>query len=176
MSEIGKRIRQIRKDMGFTQARFSAILGITRGHVATLETGKSQPSEHLLLLISEKLSVNIGWLKHGEGPISTLPDLTPEQSATLKRIIQESPFNRLIDKIKMFLRSHEYMADMVLEGFRETKKSDPSYCPPELVDLMKELLSKREDEPFKTAEKALRKYRPYVGHKIPSENDLDEAP
>lgn len=65
--KIGQRIRQLRKLEHLTQDDFARRLGIKRGYVSTLETGRGAPSERLILDICRAFGAKYEWLKEGRG-------------------------------------------------------------------------------------------------------------
>ena len=62
-----KRLREIRKKLGYTQNEFGERIGITGSTVSDIERGKLSLTERNISLICEKLGVNKNWLKNGEG-------------------------------------------------------------------------------------------------------------
>lgn len=67
MNNLADRIRLIREEAGLKQAAFAASLGITQGYLSAIEAGHKEPSETLLLLISQIYNVPVKWLQTGEG-------------------------------------------------------------------------------------------------------------
>ena len=68
MSDIGNRIKQIRIDKNMSQEEFAKILGYkSRGKIANLELGKTEPEEEFLDLMCGKLHVSMKWIMTGEG-------------------------------------------------------------------------------------------------------------
>ena len=64
---LGERIKKIRKENKVTQNEFAKILGVSQTHISKIEKGIEKPSETLLLFMSYRYSVDINWLKSGEG-------------------------------------------------------------------------------------------------------------
>ena len=58
-----KRLREIRKKLGYTQNEFGERIGITGSTVSDIERGKLSLTERNISLICEKLGVNKNWLK-----------------------------------------------------------------------------------------------------------------
>ena len=56
---LGKRIKQIRKNAGFTQEKLSELIGIETGSLSTIESGRSFPSLVTLEKISHILNVEM---------------------------------------------------------------------------------------------------------------------
>jgi transcriptional regulator with XRE-family HTH domain len=64
-SKLGKRIRALRADKGWSQVEMADLLGINRGYLSELETGKRDPSLSILKTIAEGLSVTLSELFKG---------------------------------------------------------------------------------------------------------------
>lgn len=56
---IGKKIRQIRKEKGFSQEELSEKIDISPRHMCTIENGNSYPSLETFLKISQNLDIDI---------------------------------------------------------------------------------------------------------------------
>ena len=56
---IGKKIRQIRKEKGFSQEELSEKIDISPRHMCTIENGNSFPSIETFIKIAEILYINI---------------------------------------------------------------------------------------------------------------------
>lgn len=76
-----KRLREIRKKLGYTQNEFGERIGITGSTVSDIERGKLSLTERNISLICEKLGVNKNWLKNGEGEMFDTYNL-PEDEIT----------------------------------------------------------------------------------------------
>ena len=61
------RIKLIRKDKELSQTKFAEELGLSRNHIAQVETGKGKFSERTIKDICRIWNVNEVWLKTGEG-------------------------------------------------------------------------------------------------------------
>jgi len=66
--DIGKRMREARKDAGLTQEQLATRLGCTPNHYCKIERGKSGPGRSLVALFCSLLNVNLDWLLTGTGP------------------------------------------------------------------------------------------------------------
>lgn len=53
MSEVGKAIARIRKEIGITQQELSERTGLSRSHIAEIEAGRYSPTLKTLELIAE---------------------------------------------------------------------------------------------------------------------------
>ena len=61
------RIKEVRNDRKLSQADFGKELSISRSAVCKIESGENAPSEQTLQLICNRYSVNMEWLKTGNG-------------------------------------------------------------------------------------------------------------
>ena len=60
MNELGKRIRTLREERGFTQESFALECGISRAYVNQLENGRSEnPSVWTALAIAKALKMEV---------------------------------------------------------------------------------------------------------------------
>lgn len=64
---IGKRIREVRKNQGLTQAEFGAQIGIKGNTVTGYENGTRRPSDAIINSICLVFGVDQTWLRTGEG-------------------------------------------------------------------------------------------------------------
>ena len=67
MSEMRKRIGQLRKSLGLTQKQFGEKIGVQRGTVTNYELGRNIPTETVRLMICKVYGVRREWLENGEG-------------------------------------------------------------------------------------------------------------
>ena len=67
MSEMRKRIGQLRKSLGLTQKQFGEKIGVQRGTVTNYELGRNIPTETVRLMISKIYGVRRECLETGEG-------------------------------------------------------------------------------------------------------------
>lgn len=66
---IGERIKEVRKQLGYTQQRFADALGLKQNTIATYEMGKTIPSDRTITDICEKFGVDRVWLVDGIGDL-----------------------------------------------------------------------------------------------------------
>ncbi len=69
---IGKRLKAIRKVLGFMQKDFVKIVNITMSTLSDIETGKKRPGSEMLFILSDQYRVNLHYLLHGEGEMFRL--------------------------------------------------------------------------------------------------------
>ena len=64
-SKVGKRIRALRSEKGWSQVEMADFLGMNRGYLSELETGKRDPSLSVLKTIADGLSISLSRLFDG---------------------------------------------------------------------------------------------------------------
>lgn len=64
--EMGKRIRQVRMDMGYTQEGFTELLMISREFMGKVKRGTQAPSLELLFEFHQKMGVSLDYIIYGE--------------------------------------------------------------------------------------------------------------
>ena len=66
---INQRIRRLRKELKLTQNEFSAIINISSGQLACIETEKRIVNNRTMKLVCDSFKVNSEWLRTGTGPV-----------------------------------------------------------------------------------------------------------
>lgn len=103
--EVGQRLRELRKKMGYSQNDFANIMGISRSFLSEVESGKSGITTDPLTKLMIGLNININWLLTGDGEIfieedaSNSEELKAEdeiEKAILKRIKENPSFKNLV--------------------------------------------------------------------------------
>jgi transcriptional regulator with XRE-family HTH domain len=62
---VGRRIRELR-GFDMTQAEFARRIGVTQGHLSTVERGEKEAGAAVLLAISREFGKSVDWLLTGE--------------------------------------------------------------------------------------------------------------
>lgn len=100
---IGERIKQLRKELGMTQAKFGERVGIKQPSLAAIESGENTPSDQTVAFICREFRVNEEWLRTGAGEMfipspETVVDklaedyrLCPEAKAMVAQFITLDP-------------------------------------------------------------------------------------
>jgi transcriptional regulator with XRE-family HTH domain len=76
---INDRVRQLRKELGFTQQEFATKLRLTHAQISAIELSKSIITEQNIFLIctpnllKDGKAINYLWLRHGKYPKGTNP-------------------------------------------------------------------------------------------------------
>ncbi len=65
MNTIGTRIKERRKNLGFTQLNIKELTGISSGNMSDIENGKCLPTASALIKLSKTLNCSIDWILTG---------------------------------------------------------------------------------------------------------------
>lgn len=76
VSGLGKRLREVRKNSGYTQKEFGALLDIPQTTLSAYETDRMQPTLASLITIAAKFDVSLDWLCGIEPKIPIPGDLS----------------------------------------------------------------------------------------------------
>lgn len=75
---VNERIKELRKAKGLTMDKFGAQIGITRGSVSLIETGRNNPSDQTIRSICREFNVREEWLRTGEGSMQAARSVSDE--------------------------------------------------------------------------------------------------
>ena len=115
MENIGKRIRERRKELQLTQNDIKSACGISSGALSEIENGNRTPSIVLFHALSEVLNCSMDWLATGKTPNEKGETIFASEEITLEL---ESEF---------------------LSGFRQLAQDDQQ----ELLDILEIKLKRR---------------------------------
>ncbi len=68
------RIKLVRKALGMTQQKFAEAIGVKQNTVAQYEIGRNEPVESVQNLMHKEFSINLDWLRTGEGEMFIAPN------------------------------------------------------------------------------------------------------
>ena len=68
LAEIGRRITEIRREVGLTQEQLAERAGISVVHLCNIELGKKTPGLMVLIRIAEALEVATDWILRANTP------------------------------------------------------------------------------------------------------------
>ena len=88
LMKINERIKQVRQELGLSQAKFAAGISISNGYIAGLELGNRNDNERIIKLICATYNVNEDWLKTGDGVMfnSSVDPRTEHAAAIFQRL------------------------------------------------------------------------------------------
>lgn len=90
---LGKRLSQVRKEKGMTQAELASLLYVTDKTISSWELDRTEPGLEMLIKLSEILDCSVGYLIYGDNPKS---DIETE----IKIKITENEYNYLDEFMK----------------------------------------------------------------------------
>ena len=111
MSDIGERIKKIRKEKRKTQSTFAKSLNLSRTHITNLELGVRNLNEAVTKKICETYNINKEWLLFGIG------DMYKTEIENLK--IDDPKTRHLLE---MYSKVDEFTQDYILNMVEETLK------------------------------------------------------
>lgn len=135
--DIFERIKDIRKELGYSQTKFGELLGISRDAVNNLENGRlkrPEQKEPLYRLICQKFNVDENWLRTGEGKpfhqesgnITQFSAAHPNMS-DVDKALMEAYFSLSEDQKEAFLQYCLSVAE-AWQARSGQKKSVAAYC------------------------------------------------
>lgn len=91
--DIGRRLKAIRKENGYTQEEFSEILGVSLNYYGKIERGQSRLSIEKLIFLHDRFNVDINFLLTGAAtrPLdynSVLADCPKEKIFDFEQLIR----------------------------------------------------------------------------------------
>ena len=90
---IGERIREVRLSQPekTSMEKFADRLGVTKGSVSLLESGRNQPSDQTIRSICREFNINELWLREGIGDMKAQASRAEEMATAVKRLFSDRP-------------------------------------------------------------------------------------
>ncbi|NOJ73564.1 helix-turn-helix domain-containing protein [Paenibacillus alvei] len=106
MSEIGYRIKCIRKENNLNQSQFAKNIGISQGNLSEIEMGNSNPSAETLRSIRIQYNVNLNWLLTGLDSVDgiTYEDYNEKKLLEIFRNLNDYDKNEIIEIIQLKIK------------------------------------------------------------------------
>lgn len=106
MSEIGYRIKRIRKENNLNQSQFAQSIGISQGNLSEIEMGNSNPSAETLISIRARYNVDLNWLLTGVDSVDgiTYEDHHEKELVETYRKLNGYDKNEIIEIVHLKLR------------------------------------------------------------------------
>ena len=115
MDGISLRLKQARKQKGYTQDSLAKAIGVSRGVISNIEYNKVTPQPLVIHAICSVLQIQEEWLLTGNGRMEISQDL--ERSALLlseiyscSKELSEEEQDYILDMIKTFQRHRDPLA------------------------------------------------------------------
>lgn len=125
---MNKRIRELRKLLGYTQQRFADAIGVKQNTVAQYEMGRNQPIDSVINLICREFNVNETWLRTGEGEMFVPVSRDEEIASFIGDVLADNPdFRKKLISVmaRMTVEEWEMLERKVVELMEKMKKPDP---------------------------------------------------
>ncbi|RYX87851.1 XRE family transcriptional regulator [bacterium] len=119
--EIGvenKRLRKIRKVLGYSQADFAKSLGLTQGGYSDIERGKNGVSNRIKKILINLFKININYLENEQGEmfyIDTPQDLPEVVNTTVSQLEALDTKDTQIQLLKAEIRRLNSERDLYLQ-------------------------------------------------------------
>ena len=132
MVEIGKRLREARKSINYTQEKMGKLCGLPHSNISEMESGKRKIQPKYLFLLASKFKVNLNWIFTGEGAMFSHFDLKwdfGQDNKIVKELIyllENSPAFRyaILSQYIDLRESKKELVDGVLEKMKDDKSSE----------------------------------------------------
>lgn len=93
--DVGKRLKDLRRQLDISQKDFAAQLDISSSYLSEIESGKTKPGYNFLRLIAKTFRINPSWILLEEGDIFLDNEDGPN--------ISEKDFGDATDRVKELL-------------------------------------------------------------------------
>ncbi len=123
-----ERLKQLRKELNLTQQEFADKIHVSRGALATYETGRNEPIDAIIALICQTFHVNENWLRTGEGEIFMESAQEDQLFTFMGDVMQGAPdFRRQLLSVLSRMTPEEWtlLEKKAWELVDEMKKTDP---------------------------------------------------
>jgi transcriptional regulator with XRE-family HTH domain len=105
---VNQRIKKLRKELKLTQNEFSAVITISAGQLACIETEKRIVNDRTIKLICDSFKVNDIWLRTGKGEMFTGDkDTRYTKLIALYDILKPKYQDYILNAINNFLKIQE---------------------------------------------------------------------
>lgn len=107
---VSERLKQARTLRDYSQDRLAKIIGTSRGVIANIEYGKTEPQPIVAMAICDVLKINKDWLLYGKGEMDSVGNLNRrdyliEEIQNVVNKFSEEELDYAVDMIKLF-KSH----------------------------------------------------------------------
>jgi len=115
--KINEKIKALRLKDKMTQQKFADTLGVTRGYVTNIESGKVKPTELMINCIALMYEVNKDWLLNDE-----CEDMDALKDSSVRAIVEN--YKKLKSEYKMIAEKHmEMLLELQLEEEKTSENS-----------------------------------------------------
>lgn len=122
---IGKRIKQIRKELNLTMEAFGKQIGVTRNSISMIESEKNNPSDQSIRSICREFGIREEWLRTGQGSMKAEQSRFDELESFVADLKTQNPdFRHRLLTILAKLRPEQWslLEEMALSLFEEEQE------------------------------------------------------
>lgn len=102
MSKQASRIKERRRQLGFSQEELASRVGISQGQISSYERGEHEPTASILMALARELEVSSDYLL-GLHDDPTPSDTSPDLSETERKIITLIRRDHKIEAIRLII-------------------------------------------------------------------------
>ena len=147
---INERVKAVRKALKLTQIEFGKKVGISQGHLTSIESGKRAVTDKSIIVICATFGVSEEWLRTGNGEMFGAIDEDVELSKAFSAIIASSDelIKRIIKAYWKLDDKEKATIEKLIDGFLTAESNPSSFQQSHFIVL--ESSEKSETEEFKT--------------------------
>ncbi len=118
--EIGMKMREIRKVLGYTQAQMVSFFDIGRANYSRIEKGEIFPTAAILNTLCKEFHVSLDWLIANEGEMFILQN----QKQDAKKILNPGKYSREVSDLLFHIEKVPMVRHAILGFFLEYKQKN----------------------------------------------------
>lgn len=118
--EIGLKMREIRKVLGYTQIQMVSFFDIGRANYSRIEKGEIFPTAAILNTLCKEFHVSLDWLIANEGEMFILQN----QKQDGKKILDPGKYSREISDLLFYIEKVPMVRHAILGFFLEYKQKN----------------------------------------------------
>jgi len=88
---MNKRIKELRKHLGFTLDQFGEHVGLKKSTLSNIENGKNNITEQTFISICREFNVNPEWLRNGAGDMFLESDQDSIIAGWVGKVLKDKP-------------------------------------------------------------------------------------
>ena len=158
---MNNRIKELRKYLKLTQAKFAEMIGLKATAIGLYESGDRNITEQTIMLLCSIFNVNEEWLRTGEGEMfkqekeHSLNEFLKKRNATALEIefmkiyfnLDENVRKKIISDFKKAVLEEEFSSHQSTENTDEelSAAEEPEAVPPEYENMSVEEIEKQAD-------------------------------
>lgn len=119
-SEIGMKMREIRKALGYTQVQMVSFFDIGRANYSRIEKGEIFPTPTILNTLCREFHVSLDWLIANEGEMF----IQQSQEQDAKKILEPGKYSKEVSDLLSHIEKVPMIRHAILGFFLEYKQKN----------------------------------------------------